>query len=205
MNRSHETLATDTLESPLGGLLAVFDGAGRLWALDFEDQADRMLRLLRTQRGVVAAPARDRAPDPIRRAFDAYFAGDVRALDALAVHTGGSVFQRRVWAALREIPAGTTSTYGALARRLGTPGASRAVGRGNGSNPIGIAVPCHRVIGASGTLTGYAGGIERKRWLLAHEAEHAPRGAYVEPLASGFRHDRGSRGEPLREIDPPRR
>jgi O-6-methylguanine DNA methyltransferase len=150
-------------------LLAVFDGAGRLWALDFEDHAERMCRLLRTQHGVSEVRAQVRAPRAVRAALDAYFAGDLAALDALPVHTGGSAFQRRVWTALRKIPAGTTTTYGALARALGCPNASRAVGRANGSNPVGIVVPCHRVIGASGTLTGYAGGLERKRWLLAHE------------------------------------
>ena len=171
MTGSPESLAIDTLESPLGDLLAVFDAEDRLWALDFEDHAERMRRLLRTQQGVVDAPAQRRAPGSLRTAFDAYFAGELAALDALAVHAGGSAFQRSVWAALREIPPGTTTSYGELARRLGHPNASRAVGRANGSNPIGIVVPCHRVIGVSGALTGYGGGIERKRWLLAHERE----------------------------------
>ena len=87
----------------------------------------------------------------------------------LDIHLGGGPFQRRVWAALRAIPAGTTLSYGELARALERPTASRAVGHANGSNPVGIVVPCHRVIGADGRLTGYAGGLERKRWLLAHE------------------------------------
>jgi len=85
------------------------------------------------------------------------------------VRAGGTPFQRVVWAALREIPPGRTTSYGQLAARLGRPGASRAVGLANGANPVAIAVPCHRVIGADGTLTGYGGGIERKRWLLEHE------------------------------------
>jgi methylated-DNA-[protein]-cysteine S-methyltransferase len=89
------------------------------------------------------------------------------------VRTGGTDFQRRVWAALRHIPAGTTTTYGGLARVIGQPSASRAVGLANGANPIAIVVPCHRVIGADGTLTGYGGGIERKRFLLAHERRWA--------------------------------
>jgi O-6-methylguanine DNA methyltransferase len=92
----------------------------------------------------------------------------------VAVATGGTAFQKSVWAALRQIPVGETLGYGALAARLGKPGAARAVGLANGLNPIGIVVPCHRVIGASGTLTGYAGGVERKAWLLAHEGARAP-------------------------------
>jgi methylated-DNA-[protein]-cysteine S-methyltransferase len=108
----------------------------------------------------------------------AYFAGDLSAIERLAVVTGGTDFQREVWAALRRIPAGRTLSYGALATQLGRPKAVRAVGLANGANPIGIVVPCHRVIGADGSLTGYGGGLERKRWLLAHEGAEAvkPRG-----------------------------
>jgi methylated-DNA-[protein]-cysteine S-methyltransferase len=99
----------------------------------------------------------------------AYFAGELTAFD-VALAPRGSPFQLEVWAALREIPYGATTTYGALARRLGRPvGAARAVGACNGRNPISILVPCHRVIGASGNVIGYAGGVDRKRWLLAHE------------------------------------
>jgi len=98
----------------------------------------------------------------------AYFAGELTDFDLrLAPH--GTDFQRRVWAALRTIPYGTTTSYGELAAELGNPGASRAVGLANGRNPIAIIVPCHRVIGSDGTLTGYGGGLDRKRWLLDHE------------------------------------
>jgi len=83
-----------------------------------------------------------------------------------------------VWQALREIPAGTTTSYGAIARKLGKPDAMRAVGLANGANPIAIVVPCHRVIGSDGSLTGYGGGLERKRWLLAHEARYAGEGLF---------------------------
>ena len=110
-----------------------------------------------------------RAPGPVRRAVEAYFAGDVRALDSLEVKTAGTVFQRAVWAALRAIPAGETRSYAQLAAAVGAPRAVRAAGLANGQNPVAVIVPCHRVIGANGTLTGYAGGLERKRWLLAHE------------------------------------
>src|SRR5207248_7627812 len=82
----------------------------------------------------------------------------------------GGPFELRVWNELRRIDPGVTSTYGAIAKRLGAPSASRAVGAANGANPVGIIVPCHRVIGSSGTLTGYGGGLKRKQWLLNHEA-----------------------------------
>jgi methylated-DNA-[protein]-cysteine S-methyltransferase len=160
----------DRVRSPLGALLVVFDDAGRLRALDFADFEPRLRSLLRSQyraREVQLAPGR--APQPVRDALAAYFAGDTGALAAIETETGGTPFQRRVWSALRRIPAGTTTSYGALAAKIGRPGASRAVGLANGANPIGIVVPCHRVVGAKGALTGYAGGVERKRWLLDHE------------------------------------
>jgi methylated-DNA-[protein]-cysteine S-methyltransferase len=103
----------------------------------------------------------------------AYFSGELTAIDTLPVATGGTEFQRLVWSELRRIPCGASISYSELARRIGRPAAVRAVGLANGANPIGIVVPCHRVIGANGTLTGYGGGIERKRWLLAHERELA--------------------------------
>ena len=154
--------------APVAELLLVTDAEDALRALDFSDYAERMQRLLARHYGdfvLVDGPA----PAVISAALDRYFAGELTALDAIPVATGGSDFQQQVWAALRTIPAGTTSGYGALAARIGRPGAARAVGMANGLNPVGIVVPCHRVIGASGALTGYAGGVERKRWLLAHE------------------------------------
>ena len=104
-----------------------------------------------------------------RTQLDHYFAGDLTGLDALPVSIGGTPFQQRVWLALREIPAGQTVSYGELAKKVGVPTGARAIGRTNGLNPIGIVLPCHRVLGGNQTLTGYAGGIERKRWLLCHE------------------------------------
>jgi len=101
----------------------------------------------------------------------AYFAGDLAVIDRLPVRTGGTGFQRAVWQALRGIPCGTMVTYTELARRIGRPTAVRAVGHANGANPVGIVVPCHRVIGSGGSLTGYGGGIERKSWLLTHEKQ----------------------------------
>ena len=154
--------------SPLGDLLLVTCGAGKLRALDFFDFEDRMRRLLRLHYGTPEIGEAD-APATVSRAVDAYFEGDVTAVDGIPVETGGTAFQRSVWAALRAIPAGETRGYGMLAAALGRPSASRAVGMANGANPVGIVVPCHRVIGANGALTGYAGGMERKRWLRAHE------------------------------------
>ena len=101
--------------------------------------------------------------------LERYFAGDLGALASVRVDPGGTVFQRRVWSALRQLPPGRTASYGDLARAVGAAGAARAVGAANGSNPVAIVIPCHRVIGADGGLTGYAGGVERKQWLLRHE------------------------------------
>lgn len=167
----HLTLAR--YAAPLAELLIVTDAEGHLRALDFADYEERMRRLLARHYGAFEL-AGGTAPAAITAALDAYFAGDLTALDSVAVATGGTAFQKSVWAALRQIPVGETLGYGALAARLGKPGAARAVGLANGLNPIGIVVPCHRVIGASGTLTGYAGGVERKAWLLAHEGARAP-------------------------------
>lgn len=113
--------------------------------------------------------------DAARRAFASWFGGDCRALEALPLAPAGTSFQRSVWGALREIPAGATASYAEIARRVGSPGAARAVGGANHHNPIAIAIPCHRVIGSDGRLVGYAGGVERKRWLLAHEVSWAAR------------------------------
>ncbi len=107
--------------------------------------------------------------DWVRRAVEKYFSGDCGALDAVPVELNGTPFQRKVWEALRQIPAGSTLSYADLARRIGEPRAVRAVGAANGANPVAVIVPCHRVIGTDGTLTGYGGGLDRKQWLLAHE------------------------------------
>lgn len=162
--------AVETVETPTGPMLLVTDEANTVRAADWEDHRPRMLRLLRLHyraNGLTLTPRL--APSAARQALEAYFAGDLRALDGLDARTGGSVFQRSVWAALRRIPAGRTRTYGDLASSLGKPKAARAVGLANGANPISVIVPCHRLVGADGSLTGYGGGIERKRWLLAHE------------------------------------
>ncbi|CAN5381677.1 methylated-DNA--[protein]-cysteine S-methyltransferase [soil metagenome] len=167
-----ETLVLDRIATPVGEVLLVVDAAGTVLALDFHDYEDRMMRLLARHHGAIVLTT-GRAPTSVRAAVAAYFAGDPTALDGLAVRTNGTAFQREVWAALRAIPAGETWTYGRLAAAIGRPRAVRAAGLANGQNPIAIVVPCHRVIGANGTLTGYAGGLERKRWLLAHEGASA--------------------------------
>jgi methylated-DNA-[protein]-cysteine S-methyltransferase len=164
-----ETLFLDRLPSPIGTMLVVFDDQHRLRALDWVDYEERMFLLLRRQYRPDHPSLRDaRAPAAITDGLNAYFDGALDAVDTIAVHTGGTPFQRAVWQALRQIPAGTTTTYSALAADLARPAARRAVGAANGANPICIVVPCHRVIGATG-LTGTGGGLHRKQGLLAHE------------------------------------
>jgi methylated-DNA-[protein]-cysteine S-methyltransferase len=167
-NTPPETLMLDRVVTPVGEVLLVTDGEGAVRALDFADYEARMLRLLgRHSPGF--ALVEGRTAELVRRAVEAYFSGEVRALDGVVVKTGGTAFQKAVWAALRAIPAGETRSYGQLAAAIGSPKAIRAAGLANGQNPVAVIVPCHRVIGANGTLTGYAGGLERKRWLLRHE------------------------------------
>jgi len=160
-------LSVDVLDSPLGPVsLAASETA--LVALEFCSPAELELRLAR-RFGADARLIARHDPLGLTARARAYFEGDLEALARVPVDGGGTPFQQRVWAALRTIPAGATLGYGALAARLGVAGGARAVGLANGRNPIAVAVPCHRVIGADGSLTGYAGGLERKRWLLAHE------------------------------------
>ena len=154
--------------SPMSSLLLVTDSDGVLRALEFADREARMHRLLRQHYGSYILQE-SAAPASLTQALDAYFKGWIDVLADMKVATGGTPFQREVWRALRAIPAGTTISYGKLAANLGDPGASRAVGAANGANPIAIIVPCHRVIGVNGALTGYAGGLQRKQWLLDHE------------------------------------
>lgn len=164
------TLRLEKMQTLVDVLLVVTDERDVVRVVYFDDDEDGLLRVLRRHYGphgftLVESPSASAA----RRALEQYFAGDLTALDSLEVATGGTAFQRTVWAALREIPTGRTVSYGQLARSIGKPDAVRAVGLANGSNPIGIIVPCHRVIGADGSLTGYGGGLWRKKWLLEHE------------------------------------
>lgn len=164
-------LFIDRTATPIGELIVVADGEGRLRAVDWTDREAGMLRSLRLQygpRGFMLTSKRN--PGGLTRAMSNYFKGHLDAIEGLPVATNGTPFQRKVWRALRRIPAGTTLSYAELARRIGRASAVRAVGHANGANPISIVVPCHRVVGSDGSLTGYGGGISRKRWLLAHEA-----------------------------------
>ena len=159
--------------SPISTLLLVTDEVDVLRALYFGDRVEPLHRVLQQHYGQYML-SEGPAADAIKGPLEAYFAGSLNAIEAIPVATGGTAFQREVWRVLRTIPAGTTTTYGHLASMLGREGASRAVGAANGANPVAIVVPCHRVVGADGTLTGYGGGLAHKRWLLAHEARHSP-------------------------------
>jgi len=176
-------LCLSKIPSPLGELSLVTDGDQQVRALDYADHRARLLRLLSEHYGsyeLIQGPA----PTAIATALERYFQGDLNALDGLATATGGSELQRRVWQALRRIPVGQTTSYSALARELGfeDPRAAIDIGAANGSNPVSIIVPCHRVIGKGGDLKGYAGGPHRKRWLLEHEGALARERAPVEAL-----------------------
>jgi methylated-DNA-[protein]-cysteine S-methyltransferase len=160
------TLVQDRIGSPIGDIVLVAeDGALRL--LDFDD-GPRLQAFMAKHFGAVDIP-RKTNPWGLAAALRAYLKGDLAAIDKLPARPRGTDFQRRVWDELRKIPAGQTIVYRELARRAGRPAAIRAAGAANGQNPVSIVVPCHRVVGTDGTLTGYGGGIERKRWLLEHE------------------------------------
>lgn len=163
-------LLIDRIKTPIGELLLVVDREGNLRAAAWTEYEAGMRRGLQShygKSGFQIEPARN--PHALSNAMGSYFAGDLKAIDTLPVQTAGTAFQQQVWRALRGIPCGTTISYGELARQIGRPAARRAVGLANGSNPVPIVVPCHRVIGSDGSLTGYGGGVERKRWLLQHE------------------------------------
>ena len=154
-------LLIDSLKTPIGPFTLSVDEAGRLYAANF---SDRPLDL----DGVETVKAKN--PGGVTRALEAYFEGELKVLDSLEVaFERGTEFQLSVWRALREVPCGQTWSYGQLAKHLKRPSAVRAVGLANGANPVAIVVPCHRVIGSDGSLTGYGGGLPRKKWLLAHE------------------------------------
>jgi methylated-DNA-[protein]-cysteine S-methyltransferase len=173
--RTPQTFFTEHVATPTGDMCLVTDQTQRLRALDWDDCASRMHALIRRRYGAGAVTLRS-APhsSDAAQALRAYFNGDLDAIAALQVETNGTPFQCTVWAALRRIPAGHTMSYRALAAAIGRPNAVRAVGLANGANPVSIIVPCHRLIGANAALTGYGGGLHRKRWLLAHERGERP-------------------------------
>lgn len=163
------------LTTPLGPMLAVTDERGVLRALCFasDDAGTKLRQSLRRQYGPLPIDA-GTPPRSVSQALDRYFAGEIAALNEIQWAAAGTPFQQSVWTALTTIPVGATTSYGAIAAKIGIPKAVRAVGTANGANPIAIVVPCHRVIGANRALTGYGGGLERKRWLLAHEGVMLP-------------------------------
>lgn len=162
----------DKVESEIGDILIVTDGQS-LVSLDYADYEPRMLKLLKTRYGAFELKQVEN-PGGFSERVKAYLAGDFSSLDHIPVNTGGTPFQQEVWQALRTIPAGVVVSYKELAQKVGRPTAYRAVGMTNSLNPVAIVLPCHRVVGANSALTGYAGGLERKRWLLRHEGAALP-------------------------------
>ena len=153
-------MTVDRLDTPIGPLTVCTDGA-RLLCIDFGDTVDA--------RRAASHVVPEVADNEVCARLRAYFAGDLAAIDGIPVAPAGTEFQRAVWLALRQIPAGQTWSYTQLAQVVGAPAAVRAVGAANGANPVPLVLPCHRVIGRDGRLVGYGGGLDRKRWLLAHE------------------------------------
>jgi methylated-DNA-[protein]-cysteine S-methyltransferase len=173
-----ESLTLERMASPIGEALIVTDEAGVVRAFNWRDYEDR-LRARIAKQYPRAVLREGRSPEPVRQAFARYFSGEATALEGLAWRAAGTPFQLKVWQALCTIPAGETLSYAGLAERIGKPSAVRAVGLANGANPISLLVPCHRVIGANGSLTGYGGGLPRKQWLLTHEGA-----SFKAPLAA---------------------
>lgn len=168
-----QTFFSDKMNTPLGSATLIADESGALRMFFWDEQAETWRKGFHRRHGAAAViPRRD--PFGHVLALTRYFDGEIGALDRISVALSGTPFQKKVWNALRSIEVGTTLSYGGLARRIGEPKAVRAVGVANGSNPIGVVLPCHRVIGSDGSLTGYGGGLPRKRWLLEHEARHSP-------------------------------
>lgn len=167
-NAPPETLTLDRLATPIGTALLVTDERGFLRALNWTDYEPAMMSWI-ARHYPKAKLVEGRAPSAVRGAFEAYFRGEARALESVPWKASGTPFQLKVWEALCTIPAGETLSYARLAEKIGRPTAVRAVGLANGANPVAVVVPCHRVIGTNGSLTGYGGGLPRKRWLLQHE------------------------------------
>lgn len=161
----------ESLPTPLGEIRLAWDLERRLRILDWAENADRLQRLRAGHYRQWSQRERQAGESsPAAAPIQAYFAGDLNALAGIEWAVAGTAFQRDCWHRLSTIAAGHTSTYQQLAAQLGKPQAARAVGAANAANPISLVIPCHRLIGRDGDLTGYAGGLARKRWLLAHEA-----------------------------------
>jgi len=156
-----------TVDSPIGELTVAARGS-KVCLVHFGSDSDRVRAALSGwYPDHVIEPAGD--PGGVVAVLERYFAGDLASLDEVEVELHGTDFQQRVWQTLRSVSAGTTSSYADLARKVGASAAVRAVGAANGANPVAVVLPCHRIIGSNGTLTGYGGGLDRKRWLLNHE------------------------------------
>lgn len=182
-------LQVSTLETPLGPLTLASTEAG-LAGLAFEDRVDGLWHFLKARFDSVEADdsgAADSAAPELR----AYFEGAIGALERIRTDAGGTEFQRRVWDALRRIPGGRTASYSELARSIGRPTGFRAVATANATNPVAIVIPCHRVIHADGSISGYGGGVERKKWLLRHEADNLPfvLSATIDAAPEALRHE----------------
>jgi methylated-DNA-[protein]-cysteine S-methyltransferase len=180
LGRAVAVVFCGVVRSPIGAVSFLTDAAA-LRALEFVDTPARLIDAFARTHGEADVDP-DRDPLGVHAKLEAYFDGDIRALDDLPVATDGTAFQRSVWQRLRSIRPGMTTTYGAIARDLGSPNSTRAVGAANGANPISLVIPCHRVIGENGSLTGYGGGLHRKAWLLRHE------GLHVEDSPKGLAH-----------------
>jgi methylated-DNA-[protein]-cysteine S-methyltransferase len=162
------------IPSPAGTIVAVARDQA-LSAVTFADHWKKALAGLERRFGTIEFSGR--FPDRLASRLRAYLRGDLDAMEKLPVDVDGTPFQMRVWKALRTIPPGETLSYRELAERAGSPSAVRAVGNANGKNPVGLVIPCHRVIHADGTIGGYGGGVPRKEWLLEHERAASPRHA----------------------------
>lgn len=174
-------LSCEVLESPIGEVQILTDRDGTLWSIEFDCTPEDQLKIMEHfHRGESIQIEPSGAESQAFLALQRYFGGDLKAIEGLPVCTGGTEFQSRVWQELLKIPVGSVISYGELAERIGNPKAVRAVGLANGANPISIVIPCHRVIGSDRSLTGYGGGLPRKKWLLEHEGAmpaetHQPR------------------------------
>jgi methylated-DNA-[protein]-cysteine S-methyltransferase len=178
----NDTYYYDRITTPIGDVVMVVDRDGAMRILYFDDDDERWRRAFERHYPDAKLAAK-RNPSGHATTLRAYFDGDMEALDRIPVVFEGTPFQNKVWKALCRIPIGKTTSYGALAKKIGAPKAMRAVGLANGSNPISLVVPCHRVIGSDGSLTGYGGGLPRKKWLLDHEARHSGVQFKLEALA----------------------
>ena len=174
----------ERVPTPIGALTCVTLG-DTLFTLEFEENVGRVEACLARRKVALDRVPRAAVKSDVARRIEAYFEGDLDALEGVSAAAHGTPFEQRVYAELRKIPRGTVVSYSELARRADRPLAVRATGATNAKNPIAIVVPCHRVIGANGALTGYAGGIERKQWLLAHEGARRTEKARGAPYEVG--------------------